>query len=303
MMKRETFSKENIAGLEAIQVTNKTIVLPFEEDTYAELVKDKPAYKAFLHSHIKTHPELFPETIGEGWSCYGFTKDSVKQGIRVRRILTKADDEVWQIRPSFVMPYMTGYADDVEKALFLRKFAVPYWALTYVFGRNDMYWERLELSMGRNSIVGTTVKQPDKLPQDVLADEKHTRLNGEKAYIATTVGDDCVLGASIALQADTENLTEAYGHFKTEAQDFVADYEPQSVNIDGWKATWRPHCSSPRVPGASAWRRPSATLGSIPAESPSTSRLSETTRRACRTRSKGCWASIAATSAGGSWSW
>ena len=55
----------------------------------------------------------------------------------------------------------------------------------------------------------TTVKQPDQLPVDLLADEKHTRLNGEKAFVATTVGDDCVLGASVAQQADEKDLTEA----------------------------------------------------------------------------------------------
>jgi len=77
----------------------------------------------------------------------------------LRRIKVVSPDTsaetVFTIAPSFVLPYMTGYTDDVEKALLLRgKFGVPYWGLTYVFGHNDMYWERLELSLGRNSIVG-----------------------------------------------------------------------------------------------------------------------------------------------------
>jgi len=75
------------------------------------------------------------------------------------------------------------------------------------------------------------------LPQDVLADEKHTRLNGEKVYVATTVGSDCVLGASVALRAEADSLTEAYGHFKTEAQDLAENYRPQTVNTDGWQPT------------------------------------------------------------------
>jgi hypothetical protein len=138
---------------------------------------------------------------------------------------------------------MTGYTDDVEKILFLHgKFGVPFWGLTYVFGHNDMYWERLVLRIGRNSIVGTTVKQADKLPEDILADEKHTRLNGEKVYIATTVGNGCTLGVSVALQADEKGLTEAYGQFKIEAQNPKPDYQPATVNTDGWAATllaWR----------------------------------------------------------------
>jgi len=80
------------------------------------------------------------------------------------------------------------------------------------------------------------------LPQDLLADEKHTCFNGDKAYIATTVGADCVLGASLTLGADEKSLTEAYGHFKTEAQNVAPDYAPDTVNTDGWEATqaaWR----------------------------------------------------------------
>jgi len=39
-------------------------------------------------------------------------------------------------------------------------------------------------------------QNPEKLPKHLLADEKVTWLNGEEVVVATTVGDDCVLGAS-----------------------------------------------------------------------------------------------------------
>ena len=136
------------------------------------------------------------------------------------------------------MPYMTGYSDCVEDALFLHsKFGVPYWAPAHVFGRNDMYWYRLMKSFSRNSIVGTTNKSTDKLPKDLLADEKHTKINGEKAYVATIAGDDCILGASISEKADTEGLKEAYGHFVSEANEIDSSYSVDSINTDGWSAT------------------------------------------------------------------
>jgi hypothetical protein len=34
--------------------------------------------------------------------------------------------DVYQIRPDFVMTYMVGKTDEVEKALFLRNYGVPY---------------------------------------------------------------------------------------------------------------------------------------------------------------------------------
>lgn len=181
-MKRETFDKEKIAGLEVIQKSNKTIVLPFDEETYSELVENKAAYKAFVEDYLKVCPELFPDTIEEGWSLYGFTRDSVKQGIRVRRQVTKADNEVWQIRLTEMMPYMTCDTKTAEKILFLKKW-VPSWALAHVFEKDVMTIHRLVQHMGRYNIVGTTVKTPSALPKDVGADEKLELRFQAKKYI------------------------------------------------------------------------------------------------------------------------
>jgi len=63
--------------------------------------------------------------------------------VSVRRIRLTHTGEAYRVVPSFVLPYMTGYTSDVEKAWFLRRFGVPFWGLSYVFGRNDMCWQRL----------------------------------------------------------------------------------------------------------------------------------------------------------------
>jgi hypothetical protein len=167
---------------------NRQICLPFDEGTYDEIVKDPLQFRLFIDEMIVQHPELFPSNIMNGYQM----KDgyySKKLGITTRRITTKDPKISYTIRPSFVMPYMTAKTDDVEKMLFLRKFAVPFWALTYIFGKNMMYWYRMEQSLGRNSIVGTTIRNPDDIPEHIVADEKHTRILGNKVYVATTVGN------------------------------------------------------------------------------------------------------------------
>lgn len=221
---------------------SRQICLPVEREEYDRILFDVKAFRNYLDGILEQYPELFPATIQQSYNLHDILPESRKlPGVRLRRIMVAAKDgdgeDVFSIRPSFVMPYMTGYVDEVEKALFLRRWAVPYWALTYVFGRDDQYWYRLENRLGRNSLVGTTVKDPDRLPEDLLADEKHTRFNGEKAYVATTVADDCVLGASVSPGADEDSLTEAYRHFKTEALNVSPDYQPGTVNTDGWTAT------------------------------------------------------------------
>jgi hypothetical protein len=227
---------------------SKHIILPIELSSYNELSQEAKTFRAWLDTMIATYPELFPVDIEIGYTLHDILPPSVKlPNVRLRRIRLKAQDQngcqpVFTIASSDVMPYMTGYTDELEKPLFLRRFSVPFWGLSYVFGRNDSYWYRLSSHLGRSEIVGTTVKASDKLPEHLLADEKHARFNGHKAYIATTVGADCVLGASVALNADETALTEAYGQFKLEAQKVDPDYEPQTVNTDGWTATqkaWR----------------------------------------------------------------
>jgi hypothetical protein len=222
----------------------KRITLPIGLETYNEIIGNRCAYRGWVDEMIVQHPELFPEAISEGYTLHDERGSEKMENLRLRRIRLKARDgegkqQVFTIAPSDVMPYGTGYTDEVEKALFLRRFDVPFWALTYVFGRDDDYWYRQENQFGRYDIVQTVVKDPEKLPKHLLADEKVTWLNGEEVVVATTVGDDCILGASVALGVDTEHLTEAYQRFKEEAQALKADYAPETVNTDGLYATQR----------------------------------------------------------------
>jgi hypothetical protein len=229
--------QENTKAKEKVSKPSKRIVLAIELEKYKEIVKEPKEFRRWLDEQIACAPELFPADIGKGYVLHSIRNSRKMPEIALRRIELKESKEVFTIAPSGVMPYMTSYTDDVEKALFLLRFGVPYWGLTYVFGKNDMFWFRQFCHFSRYNIVQTTVKDLEKLPEHLLADEKHIHISGEKAYIATTVAKDCVLGASISLNADEEGLTEAYGHFQEEILHLKPDYEPKTVNTDGWAAT------------------------------------------------------------------
>jgi len=218
---------------------NPRVILPITLSNYHDISSDPKRFRLWLDGMIESHPELFPQGIEQGYTLHDVLPPSVKlPDVRFRRIKLKGGGQrVLTISSSDVMPYMTGYTDKVEKALFLRRFGVPYWGLTYLFGRDDDYWYNLVCQLGRYEIVGTVVKERERLPSDLLADEKHVHFNGEKGYIATTVGADCVLGASLALAADEAALIAAYGHFKEEAQRVDSDYTPMTLNTDGWLPT------------------------------------------------------------------
>jgi hypothetical protein len=52
-----------------------------------------------------------------------------------------------------------------------------------------------------------------------------------------TAAVGCFLGVSLAESADATALQKAYGEFQVEAQQVNPNYQPQSVNTDGWKPT------------------------------------------------------------------
>ncbi len=179
------------------------IILPINQEIYSQMIEDYQMYREYLDVMMQECPELFPPDMSNGFTWHDILASKKMPDVRLRRIKLKSVDnegkaQIFTIVPSFVMPYMSGYTNEVEKALFLRRFGVPYWGITYVFGKNDMHWERHVERLGRYDLLGTTIKSKHDLPSDVLADEKHTRINGKKAYIATTVAEDCVLGVSIA---------------------------------------------------------------------------------------------------------
>ena len=212
-----------------------TICLPVSPDAYRDLVADPRRFRSWLDQAFRDHPELFPKAFAEGYRLKD-GRSSARTGLRVRRIRLTATGESFSIRPSFVLPYLTGLTDDVQGPLFLRAFGVPFWALARVLGRDPMYWYRLEVALGRNRLVGTTLRTA-ALPEHLLADEHHQSRDGNKNYIATTVGGGCCLGAALAQSANADDLTAAYEVFKQEAQDVQGDYQPKTVSADGWAAT------------------------------------------------------------------
>jgi hypothetical protein len=212
-----------------------TICLPVSKGAYLDVVDDPGRFRSWLDEAFRHWPELFPEVFAQGYRLKD-DRTSAKMGLRLRRVRLKSTGESYSVRPSFVLPYMTGSTDDVQGPLFLRAFGVPFWAISHVFGKDPMYWYRLEVGLGRNSVVGTTVRQAD-LPEHLLADEHHQTRDGEKNYIATTVGGGCCLGAALAQTAGNEDLRTAYGVFESEAKDVRPDYQPQTVSVDGWAAT------------------------------------------------------------------
>lgn len=218
---------------------SRTICLPITEEQYHEVVRDCRRFREWLMECFARAPELFPAGF-DGRFEMKDARTSTKANLTLRRIRLR-DGSSYSVRPSFVMPFLTARTAEVEQALFLRKFAVPFWALAHVFGRNPMFWFRLECSLGRHSLLGTTVRQAD-IPQHLLADEHHQTRQGQKVFLATTVGGGCCLGLEVAPTASADDLAAAYGVFREEARNVDPDYEPQTVNTDGWKGThkaWR----------------------------------------------------------------
>jgi hypothetical protein len=229
---------------------SRQICLPLDRETYDQIWDDPQAVRLLVEQLLNEHPELFPKSMAQGFTLCGKLPQSRKlAGVCLRRVRVAETDEDGHsttqdffLRPSFVLPSACGTVEDVEKGMLLLSYGVPPHVVQSCFGRNPMFWYRLETSLGRNSLVGTTVRDPQALPQHLAADEHHARLCGADAYVAMTAGGGCVLGMALSDSASEVDLTAAYGRFRDEAGAVSADYAPETVNTDGWKATqaaWR----------------------------------------------------------------
>lgn len=215
----------------------QVICLVFESEAhYEQLVAAPKPYRAWLDEQFVAHPELFPAAFGKGYHWHSRYVQK-KQDLTLRRLRLKATRKVYTIIPSFVLPYGVGRTDEVEKALSLCQYGVPAEALAYAFGHDASYWERILLSTGRFHLVGTTVKAAAQLPPQLVADEKITWEAGTEVLLATTVAQGCFLGAALASDTSAEALGQAYGEFKSEAQERSPGYVPQTVTTDGFRAT------------------------------------------------------------------
>jgi len=143
---------------------DKTICLPIADDiNYADLVEDRDAYREYLDHQIEQHPELFPAAISQGYRFHGLVS-SLRQGLKTRRIYLPSTHAAYQLRPDFVTPYMSETSEIAGKALYLKQHGISYDGIAYILGQSEMHWVNLLQSLGRVSIVGTTVKTAAALP-------------------------------------------------------------------------------------------------------------------------------------------
>ena len=94
----------------------KTICIPCSPEEYQQVVGDPEQFCTSLDRPIEATPELFPEEIRRGDRM----KDvyhSRNTGCELRRIeLRNLQSDL--VRPSFLMPYLSGSTEDVQAPLF-----------------------------------------------------------------------------------------------------------------------------------------------------------------------------------------
>ena len=94
----------------------KTICIPCSQEQYQRIVDDPVRFREFLDQQIEATPELFPPEIRRGYRMKDLYT-SRKTGWRLRRIDLR-NGESYSVRPSFLMPYLSGRTEDVQAPLF-----------------------------------------------------------------------------------------------------------------------------------------------------------------------------------------
>ena len=154
----------------------RQICIQMTRDAYDRVWEDAAEVRRIVEWQCRKWPELFPDGITDGFQLTGRLPESRKMpGMRLRQLRLR-DGRVFSLRPSFVVSYMMGDVEELEGPLLLLSIGVPCWVVTKIFGHNDMKWQRLLERLGRSSLAGSTVRDPDRLPQHLVADEHQAGL-------------------------------------------------------------------------------------------------------------------------------
>ena len=95
---------------------SKQICLILTREQFEAVWHEPAAVRAIVDAQRREFPELFPVRM-DGYRFTGHLRESVRlPGIRLRQIRLR-DGEAHTLRPSFVLPYMTGFTNDVEFVL------------------------------------------------------------------------------------------------------------------------------------------------------------------------------------------
>jgi hypothetical protein len=101
----------------------KTICIPCSPQEYERVVGDPERFRKFLDRQLEATPELFPPGIDRGDRMKD-VDTSRKTGCKLRRIELR-DLDCYLVRPSFLMPYMSGHTEDVQAPLFFASSPSP----------------------------------------------------------------------------------------------------------------------------------------------------------------------------------
>ena len=94
----------------------KTICIPCSQQQYEQVVDDPERFRKLLDQQIEATPEVFPPEIRRGYRMKDLYT-SRKTGWTLRRIELR-NLQCYLVRPCFLMPYLSGHAEDVQAPLF-----------------------------------------------------------------------------------------------------------------------------------------------------------------------------------------
>lgn len=222
------------------------ITVHFEsEEQYLQLFANPQAFRVHLIGFFKRNPELKPDWFDEGFTFHKIYH-SKKLPFSVRQIRPRRESaSIVTVQPSFLLPYFVMHTTLAQAILDLSLSGASYEAIIRSLSalgeeRQTRITEekisRIIRRLGRSNLVLSTVKQTENLSTALSVDEKHTKANAEKCYIAMAGTSAVLLGAALLPSCRSESLSHGYGLIAEEIA-HLRDYEVSSVTSDGFAST------------------------------------------------------------------
>lgn len=221
---------------------NRTIVVNFgDENQYQNIISDRISFLEFVVAYILS---LGAQLLHKA-SCTGsgncFTRHShyvrVKCGITIWRIQCKECGAVFTVMPSILIRYFRHRADRVKNALIAYHGGLSFENCSICFDISGMSLYRFICSLGKYPLSHVLYESGLQLPENIWADEKHSKCKGQKGYIPLVSSGHTTWHIDYVESVDDETLHQSYQQFAQETRQIDPDYEPKTINHDGFQST------------------------------------------------------------------
>ncbi len=221
---------------------NRTVHVDFnDKSTYFKLIEDGSFFLEFVVAYVLSigfqlvhHGHCSGQSAFKRHSHYARVRLG---GLTIWRIQCCECKATFSILPHFVLRYRSMSPERATEALLATHGGLSLENTSLILHISAMSIYRLLCAIGTWHVAQVLLRARLPLPPYLLADEKHSKCLGEKAYLPTLVEGRVIWHLGYTTQASADAFQASYAQFQQVALQADPTYQPQGILTDGFEST------------------------------------------------------------------